>query len=92
MGAKVDWTPVKSMPDFKERLKMLKPRNQQVMAMRYGVYGEPATFESIGATFNITRERVRQIIRRSWQIMRGPYQRKMFRDSIKEELRSGRES
>ena len=40
----------------------LAPREQEVMRMRFGLDGkEGATLEEVGQTFNITRERVRQI-------------------------------
>lgn len=42
--------------------KCLSPRDIKVMCMRYGFYdGEPKTLEEIGAAFNVTRERIRQI-------------------------------
>ena len=39
----------------------LKPREQEVIKMRFGFDGPVMTLEEIGAEFNITRERVRQI-------------------------------
>lgn len=42
--------------------KCLSPREIKIMCMRYGFYdGEPKTLEEIGVTFNVTRERIRQI-------------------------------
>ena len=38
------------------------PRSRDVLLRRYGLkYGRPETLESIGQSYNITRERVRQI-------------------------------
>jgi RNA polymerase primary sigma factor len=46
----------------REILSELAPREQEVMRMRFGLDGaEGATLEEVGQTFNITRERVRQI-------------------------------
>ena len=43
-------------------LNELTPREQEVMRMRFGLDGQDgATLEEVGQTFNITRERVRQI-------------------------------
>jgi RNA polymerase primary sigma factor len=40
----------------------LGERERRVLELRYGLSGEPAqTLEQVGATFNITRERIRQI-------------------------------
>lgn len=42
--------------------KCLSPREMKIMCMRYGFSdGEPKTLEEIGITFNVTRERIRQI-------------------------------
>lgn len=41
---------------------ILKPREFQVIQMRYGFCGyQPMTLEEIGSRFNVTRERIRQI-------------------------------
>lgn len=41
---------------------ILKPREFQVIQMRYGFCGyQPMTLEEIGSKFNVTRERIRQI-------------------------------
>lgn len=43
-------------------LATLKPKEQEVIVMRYGLRGgEPKTLEEIGETFGVTRERIRQI-------------------------------
>jgi RNA polymerase primary sigma factor len=45
-----------------EALAQLSPREEKVLRMRYGI-GEPTQYslEEIGARFNLTRERIRQI-------------------------------
>ena len=43
-------------------LQMLAPRERRVLELRYGLAGEnPRTLDEIGLTFNVTRERIRQI-------------------------------
>jgi RNA polymerase primary sigma factor len=47
-------------------LAMLSARERQVLELRYGLDGQhPRTLDEIGRTFNITRERIRQIENRS---------------------------
>jgi RNA polymerase primary sigma factor len=43
-------------------LRMLTPRERQILELRYGLDGEqPRTLDEVGRTFNVTRERIRQI-------------------------------
>lgn len=52
--------------------KSLSPREIKVMCMRYGFYdGEPKTLEEIGVTFNVTRERIRQIENHALRRLKG---------------------
>ena len=52
--------------------KCLSPREIKVMCMRYGFYnGEPKTLEEIGVTFNVTRERIRQIENHALRRLKG---------------------
>jgi RNA polymerase primary sigma factor len=45
---------------------MLSAREQKVLELRYGLDGQyPRTLDEVGRTFNITRERIRQIENRS---------------------------
>ncbi|GIW65110.1 MAG: hypothetical protein KatS3mg093_089 [Candidatus Parcubacteria bacterium] len=46
---------------FKEIIKNFNDREQDLIKRRYGLNGEKETLESIGKSYNITRERVRQI-------------------------------
>jgi len=51
---------------LRKLLAMLSPREQKVLELRYGLDGQqPRTLEEVGRTFNITRERIRQIESRS---------------------------
>ncbi len=40
---------------------MLDDREAKIIKMRYGIDGPRYTLEQVGAEFNVTRERVRQI-------------------------------
>jgi RNA polymerase primary sigma factor len=40
---------------------MLDPRESKIIKMRYGIDGPKYTLEQVGAEFDVTRERVRQI-------------------------------
>jgi len=42
-------------------LDMLDEREAKIIKMRYGIDGPKYTLEQVGAEFNVTRERVRQI-------------------------------
>ena len=43
-------------------LGMLSYRERRVLELRYGLNGEqPCTLDEVGRTFNVTRERIRQI-------------------------------
>ncbi len=42
-------------------LDMLDPRESKIIKMRYGIDGPKYTLEQVGAEFDVTRERVRQI-------------------------------
>ena len=57
--------------DLKKLLADLSPRERRIMELRFGLRkGEARTLEHIGATFKISRERVRQIINKSIQKLR----------------------
>jgi RNA polymerase primary sigma factor len=48
--------------DMAELLSTLTPREQKILRMRFGVGEKDAhTLEEVGASFNVTRERIRQI-------------------------------
>jgi RNA polymerase primary sigma factor len=42
-------------------LKLLTPREEKVLRMRFGIDGDEYTLEEVGAEFELTRERIRQI-------------------------------
>lgn len=62
--------------------KCLSPREIKVMCMRYGFYDEePKTLEEIGAAFNVTRERIRQIESRALHRLKGYMVRNKIRST-----------
>ncbi len=49
----------------------LSPRERQVLELRYGLDGQqPRTLDEVGRTFNVTRERIRQIENQSLKKLR----------------------
>ena len=62
------------LPDQIARmLAHLDPREREVLRMRYGLdRGEPRTLEEVGAHFDLTRERIRQIEARAISKLRHP--------------------
>ena len=62
--------------------KCLSPREIKIMCMRYGFYdGEPKTLEEIGITFNVTRERIRQIENNALRRLKGYMTRNRIRST-----------
>lgn len=62
--------------------KCLSPREIKIMCMRYGFYdGEPKTLEEIGISFNVTRERIRQIESRALRRLKGYMARNKIRST-----------
>lgn len=64
-----------SNEELLELLKFLPEREREIVKLRFGLGGEvPHTLEEVGAKFNVTRERIRQIeskaIRRLRQLMK----------------------
>jgi RNA polymerase primary sigma factor len=52
-------------------LDSLSPRERRVLELRYGLNGEqPRTLDEVGRTFNVTRERIRQIENQSLKKLR----------------------
>lgn len=58
----------------RELVKVLDDREKQILKLRYGLDGEEIhTLEEIGSAFNITRERVRQIEKKTLKKLRNQY-------------------
>ena len=56
---------------LREALENLSYRERRVLELRYGLGGEhPRTLDEVGRTFNVTRERIRQIENQSLKKLR----------------------
>ncbi|WP_291259242.1 sigma-70 family RNA polymerase sigma factor [Fusobacterium sp.] len=59
---------------LRELVEVLDTREKQILILRYGLNGEEIhTLEEIGQTFNITRERVRQIEKKTLKKLKNQY-------------------
>jgi RNA polymerase sigma factor (sigma-70 family) len=69
-----DLAAVTMLPDEIARLLApLEERERDILRLRYGLdRGEPRTLEEVGAHFNLTRERIRQIEARAMSKLRHP--------------------
>ena len=66
-------------------LKSLTPREERVIALRFGLEdGQARTLEELGREFNVTRERVRQIEAKALRKLRHPSRAKRLRDYLDE--------
>ncbi len=65
---------------LEDSLKLLSPREEQVLRLRYGLGGgEIKTLEEIGSMFGVSRERVRQIEQKGLRKLRHPARSKSLR-------------
>ncbi len=61
----------------------VKDRERQVIVMRFGLEdGHPRTLEEVGKSFNVTRERIRQIEAKALRKLRNPVRSKRIRDFL----------
>ncbi|KAI5070511.1 hypothetical protein GOP47_0014854 [Adiantum capillus-veneris] len=66
-------------------LTTLKPRERDVMRLRYGLDdGRPRTLEEIGRVFHVTRERIRQIERKAMAKLKEPERMEVLRSILSE--------
>ena len=64
-------------------LKTLTPREEKVLCLRYGLTdGKMHTVEEVGAEFDVTRERIRQIEAKALRKLRHPSRSKILKDFI----------
>ncbi|WP_459253873.1 sigma-70 family RNA polymerase sigma factor [Haloimpatiens myeolchijeotgali] len=69
--------------DIDKLLCTLTPREENVIRQRFGLYNEkPKTLEEIGKSYNVTRERVRQIEKKAIRKLRHPSRSKKLRDYL----------
>jgi RNA polymerase primary sigma factor len=76
--------------DFKELcekidgiLNTIRPREAEVIRLRFGFYGPPATLEEIGNKFGLTKSRVQQIEEKALKKLRHPFRSGKVRDFIR---------
>src|ERR1700751_5386597 len=66
---------------LKRVLSSLSPRERRVLELRYGLDGEPPrTLDEVGRTFNVTRERIRQIENQSLKKLQSLAEAQKLRD------------
>ena len=62
-------------------LSCLSPRERRVLELRYGLDGQhPRTLDEVGRTFNVTRERIRQIENQSLKKLRALAEAQVLKD------------
>ena len=67
---------------LKKVLELLSPRERAVLELRYGLDGKPPrTLDEVGRTFNVTRERIRQIENQSLKKLRALADSQTLRDA-----------
>ena len=66
---------------LREALEKLSYRERRVLELRYGLGGEhPRTLDAVGRTFNVTRERIRQIENQSLKKLQSLAEAQKLRD------------
>ncbi|MGD9503898.1 MAG: sigma-70 family RNA polymerase sigma factor [Syntrophobacteraceae bacterium] len=64
----------------RELLSGLQPREEKILRLRFGLDGQPAeTLEKIGKTFNVSKERIRQIEKKALRKLRNPNRQALLR-------------
>ena len=80
----VSFCPLVSVPRHvvREALENLSYRERRVLELRYGLGGEhPRTLDEVGRTFNVTRERIRQIENNTLKKLEGLPEAQRLRDA-----------
>ena len=71
---------------LEEVLEELTPREEKVLRYRFGLDdGYPRTLEEVGAIFNVTRERIRQIEAKALKKLRHPSRKRRLQDYMEED-------
>ena len=66
--------------ELEEILASLKPRECEIMRLRFGFDGPSLTLEEVGQVFDVTRERIRQIEHKCIRKLRHPSKAKRIKD------------
>jgi RNA polymerase primary sigma factor len=68
---------------LRDALENLNYRGRRVLELRYGLGGEhPCTLDEVGRTFNVTRERIRQIENQSIKQLQNLYRAQQLYDDV----------
>ncbi len=67
----------------RELLSSLQPREEKILRLRFGLDGHPAeTLEKIGKTFNVSKERIRQIEKKALRKLRNPNRQVLLKSFV----------
>jgi RNA polymerase primary sigma factor len=81
-----------SLQDLNALIEKLEPREAEILRLRFGLDGEPPkTLEEVGAQFQVTRERVRQLQNMALTKMRKAMQRLEHQNTAEEAEEEQRE-
>ena len=87
MTAKTNTTPLSFNPETQTKILLKALENERtldVLMRRYGLKGEPETLESVGSSYGITRERVRQIEAQAIKAIRKSQEYSKIASNLKE--------
>ena len=68
--------------DVASMLSKLTPKEERVIRLRYGFDGYERTLEEVGAEFNVTRERIRQIEGKALRKLKEPSKSNILREYL----------
>jgi RNA polymerase primary sigma factor len=64
----------------KALLSTLQPREEKILRLRFGIDGRPTeTLEKIGKSFNVSKERIRQIEKKALKKLRHPLRQDLLK-------------
>ena len=69
------------LPDVGQVMATLSKQEQEILSLRFGLRdGVELTLEDVGARFNVTRERIRQIVEKALRKLRHPTRLRQLQD------------